>query len=256
MKQRPLLWFFILTYSITWGLAALYFLLPDLFIRIFGEVSMHNPVFILAVWGPNIAAVIVARSSEGKGAVVRLLKSIIPIRTGIQWYLIALILIPIFGTLISLLSKAEFPTFSTSEIFSMIGTLIITGPLGEELGWRGFALPRLLNRYSATLASLILGVIWGLWHLPTFFTPGLPQAGLQIPLFILTALSISIIVTWIFIHTKGSVFLCFLLHFSFNFTATFIGLDLKYLAMIVSMMAILILVLYGLNLTKTPYIKR
>jgi len=251
MKQRALLWFFILTYLITWGLATLFFVFPDLIGRIFGEISIFNPIFILAVWAPNIAALIVARSSDEKGAVLRLLKSIIPIRTGIHWYLLTIFLLPVFGILVHLISKTEFPSFATGDLLSLLLVLIITGPLGEELGWRGFALPRLLKRHSAILASLILGIIWGLWHLPSFFIEGLPQAGLQIPLFILMSLSLSVIVTWMFIRTKGSVFLCFLFHFSVNFTASIIGLELPYLVVFVTALALLIVILYGPGLKRS-----
>ncbi len=98
------------------------------------------------------------------------------------------------------------------------------GPLGEEIGWRGFALPRLQLRYGALLATLLLGVLWACWHLPEFLTPsqgGGPGVGLaafyqQFPIFLLMVIALSIIFTWVFNNTLGSLFLVILLHTSFD----------------------------------------
>ena len=77
--------------------------------------------------------------------------------------------------------------------------------VGEELGWRGYALPRLLERFSPLVASLILGVIWWLWHLPTFFIAGTPQFRQPVVAFLIMTTAYSILMTWIFLHTHGSV---------------------------------------------------
>ena len=250
MKKRPLLWFFIMTYVITWGLVAVYFLFPHSIGHIAGEMSVTNPVFILAVWGPTFAAMIVSWISSGRGSVIELLKSFIPARTGIIWYLLVIFLIPVFGILIHLVTNTPFKihSMSTHEFLTLALVLIITGPLGEELGWRGFALPRLLRRHSAFIASLVVGIIWGVWHLPSFFTPGLPQAGLQIPLFLITAIAIAIICTWIYLHTGRRIFHCVLLHLSVNITAMFVGLELKYMTLMQVCFAGLLLLRYGWHL--------
>ena len=88
--------------------------------------------------------------------------------------------------------------------------------VGEELGWRGYALPLLLERRSAVTASLILGVLWGLWHLPTFLVPGTPQYGLPMPAFVLLTIEYSILMTWVYLHTKGSVLSATLFHGAIN----------------------------------------
>jgi membrane protease YdiL (CAAX protease family) len=84
--------------------------------------------------------------------------------------------------------------------------------LTEETAWRGFALPRLLKKYNALAASLILGLLWGLWHIPLFLIPGSFQASLSFPGFLLSALATSILFTWLFNHTNGSVLIAGLFH--------------------------------------------
>jgi hypothetical protein len=88
--------------------------------------------------------------------------------------------------------------------------------VGEELGWRGYALPLLLEKRSAVTASLILGVLWGLWHLPTFLVPGTPQYGLPLTAFVLLTIEYSILMTWVFLHTLGSVLIATLFHGAIN----------------------------------------
>ena len=82
----------------------------------------------------------------------------------------------------------------------------------EEIGWRGFALPRLLERWNAFTASLILGVVWALWHLPYFFF-GMPYSFLIYALYLL---AVSVLMTWIFNHTQGSLLVAVIFHFWFN----------------------------------------
>ncbi len=84
------------------------------------------------------------------------------------------------------------------------------------MGWRGYALPLLLEKRSTLTASLILGVLWGLWHLPTFLVPGTPQYGLPLSAFVLLTIEYSILMTWVFLHTRGSVMIATLFHGAIN----------------------------------------
>ncbi|MFZ5941831.1 MAG: type II CAAX prenyl endopeptidase Rce1 family protein [Bacteroidota bacterium] len=250
MKKHPLLWFFLLTFLITWGLAGLFFGFQPFYERIFGKISATNPVFILAVWGPNIAAVIMTLVAGERGALKALLKRFIPVKAGIWWYLAVIVLIPLSGSLINLLTGTPltFTGQTPALSLSMMLAILISGPLGEELGWRGYALPRMLEKRSALAAGLLLGLIWGLWHLPTFFTPGLPQAGLQIPAFILSAVSLSVIVTWIFVNTGQNLFFIFLFHYFVNFTFSLIGTKFLYVSGVFILVALIVILLYGKEL--------
>ena len=94
--------------------------------------------------------------------------------------------------------------------------LTLTDGLGEELAWRGFALPRLLSRYNALAASLILGVIWSLWHLPLIWTQGNGMFHQPVWLLLLDVTAKSVLFTWVFLHTRGSVLMAMLFHGATN----------------------------------------
>jgi membrane protease YdiL (CAAX protease family) len=126
----------------------------------------------------------------------------------------------------------------------LVGQLIL-GPLGEELGWRGYALPRLLQRFSPLAASLILGVIWGVWHLPSFFVSSLVQSSLAIPVFLFGALCMSILATWLYLHTGGSVLITVLFHLAFNASLSAFGASFAGLTTAMAACALLAVVLDG-----------
>ena len=88
--------------------------------------------------------------------------------------------------------------------------------VGEELGWRGYALPKLLEKRSPLIASLIIGALWGAWHLPTFFISGTPQFRQPIVAFLVLTTAYSILLSWLFLHTGGSVLLATLFHGAIN----------------------------------------
>lgn len=96
---------------------------------------------------------------------------------------------------------------------------ILTSGVGEEVGWRGFALPRLQNKYSALKASLVLSIFWVGWHLPAFFyLPNYMKLGFTIfPLFVLGIMAGSVVYTWLLNSTKGNLLTAILFHSTFNF---------------------------------------
>ena len=107
---------------------------------------------------------------------------------------------------------------------SIFDSVIFVVVVGEELGWRGFALPSLLEKRSALAASLILGVLWSAWHLPTFLVPGTPQYGKSIIAFVLMTTTYSVLLAWIYVHTAGSVLIATLVHGAMNlFQGIFLG---------------------------------
>jgi membrane protease YdiL (CAAX protease family) len=128
------------------------------------------------------------------------------------------------------LSVFRMPALSFWPTYLLIYLLflIFEGPLGEEPGWRGFALPRLQQRSGPLVGTLLLGVLWGLWHLPLFFIPGTDWYALSVvgtgfmghlvPLgvFVIWTIALAITFTWIFNNTRGSLLLAMLLHASIN----------------------------------------
>jgi uncharacterized protein len=93
--------------------------------------------------------------------------------------------------------------------------LFLTGPLGEELGWRGFLLPRLLQKNSALRASVILGVIWGLWHLPLYYKSW-EATPWKAPNFLLGVICFSVLLAALYVGTRGNLLLCIIMHWMFN----------------------------------------
>jgi membrane protease YdiL (CAAX protease family) len=218
-RERSLLVaFFVLTFAITWGLALLIVLFPGPLTALFGPVSAANPLFILAVAGPTVAATILTAMRAGRTGLRALYSGLTRWRFGIGWYAAILAGIPLIAFAVSQVAGAERKANlgTPALLVAFLLNQLILGPLGEELGWRGFALPRLLKRFSPLVASLILGVIWGVWHLPAFFVSGLPQTSLALPVFLLNVLFLSILATWIYRGTGGSVLSVALFHFAVN----------------------------------------
>lgn len=192
----------------------------------------YRIVFAVKSFGPFLAAFIMTTIVEGRSGVLQLRRSCVYARAGWQWYLFILLGIPALSLLGILLlpgALASFqgfpPHFSAVYFVSFIVILLGGGPLGEEPGWRGFALPRMQQRYGALQGSLRLGVLWVCWHLPDFLTdaqrggPGTNIAvlfAINFPIFMLMVMALAIIFTWVFNHTHGSVFIAMLLHASIN----------------------------------------
>jgi membrane protease YdiL (CAAX protease family) len=88
--------------------------------------------------------------------------------------------------------------------------------VGEELGWRGYAQPQLEQRFLPVVAAVVLGVLWGFWHLPNFFIPGLPHYGVPLIAFVLYTIGLSLLAAWLLKYTRGSVLIATLFHGSTN----------------------------------------
>jgi membrane protease YdiL (CAAX protease family) len=224
MRRHPLLAYFLLTYSITWGLAACLALFPERLAALFGEISLSNPLVLIAVYAPSLSALAVTGITGGAAGIRDLLSRLLRWRVGVRWYLTVFLGIPALGLGAAVLNcwLSGQPLklglgYSELALYPLLTSLVTDpGPLGEELGWRGFALPRLLQSRNAFSASVILGLVWGLWHLPAFFISGLPQNQLSIPAFLVGGTSLSLLMTWVYQHTQGSVLLAVLIHWLSN----------------------------------------
>lgn len=236
--------FFLLTFLITWGLGALAIFLPVQFQALVGELTDTSPIYFLAIAAPTISATILTFAQGDWSGLKSLYARLVRWRFGVQWYALVLIGIPLLGWIATRLTESN-PLKETSNLTQFLWLLfylLITGPLCEELGWRGYALPRLLKRFNPFTASLILGVIWGVWHLPSFFLSGMVQAGLSLPLFLFNAVLLSIFVTWVFQRTGGSVLITVLIHYTVNICASIIGVAVPVLVVLLLTVDILILV--------------
>jgi membrane protease YdiL (CAAX protease family) len=149
-------------------------------------------------------------------------------KAGFWWYCAAVFLL--LGPLVIALVYIALghpatgfrPGVTIPSLLGIIVFQLFSGPISEEAGWRGFALPRLQARYNALVSSLILGVIWTFWHLPFFYLTGATQMGIPMPIFLFLVLTITMYLTWLYNNTHGSLVITILAHFTYNLSSTLI----------------------------------
>ena len=228
LNRYPLTAFFALAYAGSWIvwlpmlLAGNNLLLPASAI----SPGLRFLLLILAPFaGPTLAAFIMTAATGGKAGVRALLGRYVQWRFGPPWYFIALAGPP---TLLMLSVAAVYGAtalpplgeqgmqIGLAYLVTLVVNLFIGGILGEEPGWRGFALPRLQARYGALVGSVILGVIWSPWHIPLILTPGGATWTGSFALYIALSVAFSILHTWVSNGTRASLLAVMLLHAAIN----------------------------------------
>ena len=211
-----LLPFLLITFAIAWGVLALYIFLPDQMTEVFGQLTGQHPLFFLAVWAPAIAAFILVVYHHGIAGLGRFLSRVLLWRCNPAWYAFLLLGIPLIfiggSALKGSLFTDPFPFATLPSMLIALGLAAIKGPV-EEFGWRGVALPLLQRKFAPIWAGLILGIIWGLWHLPTFLLSGTQQSQWAVAPFFVGCIALSIIVTPLLNASRGSILLTALFHY-------------------------------------------
>ena len=242
LARHPLVFYFLFAYAFAWLVWVPLALSQDGA----GLLSFHSPigasasVVIASFVGPFLSAFIMTGVTEGREGVGRLLRRCVLWRVGLGWYLFVLFGIPIIlvlGVIVLPGALASFKGLASLVAIPWLSQIVyvfLHGPLGEEPGWRGFALPRLQRLHGPLVASLILGPLWALWHLPFFWVPAwnFPPTLANIVLFVIASIPVTILITWVFNNTKGSVLMAILGHWSFDMT--FVILNLLFIAAIVT----------------------
>lgn len=200
ITRNPLISFVFIAYGWTWIFAALI------------DQSILFP--LLALFGPAVAAIIVKRQTS----VAVELKNSFRLSPALLARCILAILLP-FALLIPVWllhtwwwGPIDFKLNQLSLLSFVVALLII----GEEVGWRGFLLPCLLQRYSPATSSLIVGIIWAVWHLPNFLMPSFPHYGLPFSAFALMTIAFSMLFTCFHLRTKGSLIIAVIFHAALN----------------------------------------
>jgi membrane protease YdiL (CAAX protease family) len=216
MKRHPLVTFFLLVFILTWV--------------VWVPRASGAPLGVLGqawTWIPAIAALLAAALTGGRGALRELGSRLVRWRVGWQWYVVVILGPALFSLAVAGVytlfggswAEAAPPAILAGPLLLLplfLAILTLTDGLGEELAWRGFALPRLLTRYNALVASVVLGVIWALWHLPLLWTEGNGMFHLPVWLLLLDLTAKAILFTWVFLHTRGSVLIAMLFHGATN----------------------------------------
>ena len=261
LQRHPLLWFFALCYAVAWAIETpLVILGADR-----TSPALGLTLVLLASCVPSAVGLAMVGVRHGRPGVRNLLRRLIKGRVGLRWYL-AVLLVPLIvpvSIAVSVFLGAERPTIDRTVvgILVLLAFSIFPGSaMGEELGWRGVALPGLQARHSALSASLIVGALWGFWHLPLFLT-GLESRPLNLfPAFFLSVVATSVILTWMYNGTGGSLLIVVLAHATLNLPVTVIlepmGSRLTqpfliYTAVIVCIAAVLALVAGPKRLSRT-----
>jgi len=210
----------------------------------------------LGALSSSLAAIVLVAVEGRKGGLRELLGRFLIWRVGIQWWAIALlfVIIPSVAALylFHLLGGPPVDWSGLPPLYTVVPTFImltIAAGIGEEFGWRGFLLPRLQTRHNALVSSLIVGVIWAIWHIPLFYIQGTSQSGqsqggmlpaiLGYSVFVIVS---SIWFTWVFNNTRGSVLLAAVMHGASNTWAGYIDVYRGHFGGILTFMAVSVLV--------------
>ena len=211
-----MLLFFLLTYTATW--AAFFWA------AVWPTGSWFATALLLAgTFAPSFVALVLIARESGRAGLRSLLRRVLDVRVSWQWYAFAVGYIAVLRLMAATthrLIAGGWPTFGTAPWVLIPFAILISAPVqaGEEIGWRGYALPRLAARFGFARASLLLGLLWGVWHLPLFVIPGHGNYGQSFWLFVLGSTALSVAMAWLFMNTRGSVGLAMLMHSAVNQT--------------------------------------
>lgn len=235
LKRHPITSYFLLSFLLAWAV----------WIPVGLFVPQAATAYILpGAWAPTISALVLTAVLDGRAGVRRLLRGVLKWRVAWYWYVVAILgptLVVCAAILVHLLLGGTAPPLTAiaarfglpaERVMLVLGllplvfvtTIFAGGPIAEELGWRGYAQPRLQAHVGPTFAGLVIGVLWGFWHLPLFFF--LPSATGDTPLgwFVPLTTAWGVLFGWLYNQTDGSVLLCILFHAGINFVLGALGL--------------------------------
>jgi membrane protease YdiL (CAAX protease family) len=242
-----------------------------LFLTLTPLLSLAIPLFLslptelvplILIFIPALMAVVLTSFSEGRKGVVALLKKLLQWRIGFKWYAITLglalglrLTMSLLAVLLGWIPTIQLNSWSLPE-FIIVGVFALIGAVMEELGWRGYVLPKLLANRSAPYSALLIGVVWGVIHLGLIL-PGQMNAGVHWLPSILCIIGLSGILTWLYIQTRGNLLIPILFHAGQNYFVFLNGgLTLNqglWLLTIVTFMIVLVLIfLYGVTMQRDP----
>ena len=213
LHKHPLLLYFCLAYLISWACW-----LP---------LRSHDSRLLLIAgsFGPAASALLLTCLLEGKKGIAQIARRVVNGRVHFRWYLFSLFstVIAVFPSIyLCIWLAAVSPRFNDLQQAYLIPLIFIYvllfSVLGEEIGWRGFALPRLLSNHSPLMSSVILGTLWSFWHLPLFWAKNNFHQVIPFCLFFVQSIALTIVFTWLYRHTGGSLLIALLFHAASNTT--------------------------------------
>lgn len=232
IKRHPVLTYYTLTFAISWG-GFILLVGPGGFASTSWQTeAVFLPAVLAMLAGPSAAGILLTRLVYGRAGLREVLSRLLRWRVGARWYAVALLPAPVLAAAVLFVLSLTSPIFTTADKAAVLLSGIAAGltTVLEELGWTGFAVPRLRLRYGVLTTGLIVGVLWGAWHLlQQLFISGTYSGALPLALFLplsffsaiaqLTAYRV--LMVWVYDRT-GSLLVATLMHASLTTSTIFI----------------------------------
>jgi membrane protease YdiL (CAAX protease family) len=218
---RSLIAFFALTFALAWSAFIAVAALSPSTSSVPGITDLRWLLYLPGVFAPALVAIGLTASADGRAGVSTLLRRMFEWQVAPRWFAFAIGYMAAIKLTVAVLHRVitrAWPPFGDAPWYTILAAILISTPFqaGEEIGWRGYALPRLAARFGLAPASLLLGVIWAAWHLPLFFIPESDTYGQSFVVYALLVTPLSVAIAWLYAHTKGSLLLPMLLHAAAN----------------------------------------
>ena len=223
IKKHPVLSYFALAFAISWG-GFVMVVGPGSFPGTGSQFDTLTTFVVLAMLtGPSVAGLLLTSLVSGRAGFRELLSRLLTWQVGARWYAVALLTAPILAAAVLLALSTSSPIFTTEAKVSLVLSSVVAGLIGgffEELGWTGFAIPRMRLRYGVLATGLVVGVLWGTWHLLQILWVGGTYSG-GLPLFLFLTLyffsgvaqltAYRVLMVWVYDRTE-SLLVAMLMH--------------------------------------------
>ena len=214
-----LLLFFIIAFLVAW----FFFITAGLISNNAQFSTLSRLLVFIGVISPGLVAIIITAKTQGVEGVKLLIGKISFKNTSVMWYVFAITfvaLIKVLAALVFFLLYNSWPQFGTTSWYVMLGAIAVSTwvQAGEEIGWRGYALPLMSKKFGLAISSVLLGIIWAVWHIPFFYLEAADTFHQSFPLYLLQVTGLSVIMAWLFWKVNGNLLPVMVFHAAINNT--------------------------------------